>query len=170
MFGGLFRPNDAPRRRIKRTRASPVRSYSSFHSLLFGTMTIARKLLGVVFAAALATAQTPSYRGELLIEPLVNNGKDEGLVFVFSTDVDVVGMCLTAASNNDGAIVTIESCTGATSQKWTFTGGSVQVYGNKCLDVTNGSTANGVKLQIWTCSTNGNPNQQFYYTVSQVVL
>lgn len=110
-------------------------------------MTIAQKLLGVVFAAVFASAQTPSYRGELLIEPLVNNG-----------------MCLNAASNNDGAIVTIETCTGASSQKWTFTGGTVQVYGNKCLDVTNGSTADGVKLQIWTCSDNGNPNQQFYYT------
>lgn len=96
----------------------------------------------------LARAQTPSYLGALLIEPGLNNGK-----------------CLTAASNTDGAIVTIQACTGATSQQWTFTGGSVKIFSNtKCLDVTSGSTANGNKLQIWTCSTNNNPNQQFWYT------
>lgn len=38
------------------------------------------------------------------------------------------------------------------------------IFGNKCLDVTNGLTVDGTKLQIWTC-TSGNTNQQFYYTV-----
>ncbi|KAJ6543622.1 carbohydrate-binding module family 13 protein [Mycena vulgaris] len=96
----------------------------------------------------LVKAQTPAYLGALLLEPGLNNGK-----------------CLTAASNTDGAIVTIQACTGAAAQKWTFTGGSVKIFSNtKCLDVTGGSTANGVKLQIWTCSTNNNPNQQFWYT------
>jgi len=96
--------------------------------------------------AAVARAQTPAYKGALLIEPLTNNGK-----------------CLTAASDSDGAFVTIQTCTGASAQKWTFTGGSVHVFGNKCLDVTGGSNTNGVKLQIWTCSAS-NQNQQFYYT------
>ncbi|KAK0466891.1 ricin B lectin domain-containing protein [Desarmillaria tabescens] len=128
-------------------------------------MLIAQKLLVVVSAAAaLASAQTPSYPGELLIEPLLNNGEDERFVEAVSINVVIAGMCLNAASDSDGAIVTIEACTGATSQKWTFTGGTVQVFGTKCLDVTNGSTADGVKLQVWTCSTNSNPNQQFYYT------
>ncbi|KAJ7692163.1 carbohydrate-binding module family 13 protein [Mycena rosella] len=96
----------------------------------------------------LVKAQTPAYLGALLIEPGVNSGK-----------------CLTAASNTDGAIVTIQACTGAAAQKWTFTGGSLKLFSNtKCLDVTGGSTTNGVKLQIWTCSTNNNPNQQFWYT------
>ncbi|KAJ7189488.1 carbohydrate-binding module family 13 protein [Mycena pura] len=95
---------------------------------------------------ALAKAQTPSYIGQLLIEPGLNSGK-----------------CLTAASNTDGATVTIQTCTGAAAQKWTFTGGSVKIFDNKCLDVTGGVTTNGNKLQIWTCGT-GNQNQQFYYT------
>ncbi|KAJ7716518.1 alginate lyase-domain-containing protein [Mycena metata] len=96
----------------------------------------------------LVDAQTPAYLGPLFIEPSLDSGK-----------------CFTAASNADGAIVTIQTCTGSTAQTWTFTGGSVKIFGNtKCLDVTNGSTANGNKLQIWTCSTNNNPNQQFYYT------
>ncbi|KDQ24799.1 carbohydrate-binding module family 13 protein [Pleurotus ostreatus PC15] len=106
-------------------------------------------LLSLGLAALLlsgAVAQKPAYLGALLIEPGVNNGK-----------------CLTAASNNDGAVVTIQGCTGADAQKWTFDGGSVKVFGNKCLDVTDGSTADGVKLQIWTCNV-PNANQQFFYT------
>jgi Ricin-type beta-trefoil lectin domain len=71
---------------------------------------------------------------------------------------------LTAASNTDGAAVTIQGCTDAVAQKWTFTGGSVYIFDNKCLDVTGGSTADGTKLQIWTCTSN-NQNQQFSYTV-----
>ncbi|KAF9028564.1 carbohydrate-binding module family 13 protein [Hymenopellis radicata] len=91
----------------------------------------------------MVSAQVPNYRGEVLLEPGINSGK-----------------CMTASSNSDGATVTIQSCTGATSQKWSFSGGSVKVFGDKCLDVT----ADGVALQILTCSTDNNPNQQFYYS------
>jgi len=38
----------------------------------------------------------------------------------------------------------------------------VQVFGNKCLDVTDGVNADGVKMQIWSCW-GQNPNQQWYY-------
>ncbi len=72
------------------------------------------------------------------------------------------GKCLTAASNNDGAWVTIQPCTGSVFQKWTFTGGVVQVFGNKCLDVTDGVNADGSKIQISTCLSQ-NPSQQWYY-------
>ncbi|ESK95929.1 macrofage activating glycoprotein [Moniliophthora roreri MCA 2997] len=105
-------------------------------------------LLTVAFLAIqLVNAQTPHFKGELLMQPRLSNAK-----------------CLTAASNSDGAEVSIQTCTGADSQRWLFNDGSVKVFGNKCLDVTNGSTADGTKLQIWTCSNNRNPNQQFYYT------
>ncbi|KAJ7676736.1 hypothetical protein DFH06DRAFT_1168908 [Mycena polygramma] len=71
--------------------------------------------------------------------------------------------CLTAASNADGAVVEIEDCVaaGSTSQSWTIssTGNTLQLFGTKCLDVTNGATADGTKLQIWTCS--GGPNQNW---------
>jgi len=99
--------------------------------------------LGVL--VSVTVAQTPASQGALLIEPGNNAGK-----------------CMTASSNTDGAAVTIQSCTGAAAQKWTFSGGSVHVFDNKCLDVTNGANVEGVKLQIWTC-TGGTP-QQFYYT------
>jgi hypothetical protein len=70
---------------------------------------------------------------------------------------------MTAASKSDGAAVTLQGCTGAPSQEWIFQGGSVKVYGDKCLDVSGGVDANGTKMQIWTCS--GNKNQQWSYDV-----
>lgn len=73
--------------------------------------------------------------------------------------------CLTASSNTDGASVTIQACINSAAQQWLFTGGAVQTFGGKCLDVTGGNNADGTKLQIWTC-TPKDPNQQFYYTVS----
>ncbi|TFK34557.1 macrofage activating glyco protein [Crucibulum laeve] len=107
---------------------------------------IAQAVSGLVLLAVYTAAQTPPFIGELLLEPGLNSGK-----------------CLTAASDTDGAVVTIQTCTGAAAQKWTFTNGSVKIFGSKCLDVTNGSTADGVLLQIWTC-TSANQNQQFFYT------
>ncbi|KAJ7589816.1 carbohydrate-binding module family 13 protein [Mycena floridula] len=102
---------------------------------------------GLVLLAALANAQTPNYLGNLLIEPSLNSGK-----------------CMTAASQTDGAIVTLQDCTGATNQQWLFVGGSVKIFNQVfCLDVTGGSTVDGVKLQIWTCGA-GNKNQQFFWT------
>ena len=73
--------------------------------------------------------------------------------------------CLTATSDTDGAVVTIQTCSDSAAQKWTFTGGYVKTLENKCLDVTGGNNADGTKLQIWTCVAN-DPNQQFSYTVS----
>ncbi|TFK18779.1 macrofage activating glyco protein [Coprinopsis marcescibilis] len=98
--------------------------------------------------AEVVRAQTPEFLGELLIRPSINDNK-----------------CLTASSNQDGAWVVLQTCTGAASQKWTFTGGTVRAFGNKCLDVTDGLDNDGTKLQIWTCSdiNNPNPNQGWWY-------
>ena len=105
-------------------------------------------LASLLVAATAVSAQTPAYLSPVALEPGNNAGK-----------------CLTASSNSNGAPVTIQSCTGAESQQWTFDGGSVKLFSNsKCLDVINGSDVDGAKLQIWDCSNNGNPNQQFYYT------
>ena len=71
---------------------------------------------------------------------------------------------MTAASNADGAIVTIEACTAKTNQLWTFDGSGVRIFGNKCLDVKDGVNQDGTKLQIWTCAT-GSKNQGWIYTV-----
>ena len=38
----------------------------------------------------------------------------------------------------------------------------LQIYGDKCVDVTDGVNAEGTALQIWTCDAqNANPNQRF---------
>ncbi|KAG6915946.1 hypothetical protein DXG01_009168 [Tephrocybe rancida] len=103
---------------------------------------------GLLIVAGLkaVSAQTPPFTGALTLEP--------GLA---------IGKCMTASSNADGALVKIQACTYSDSQKWTFTGGTVRLFGTKCLDVKDGSTADGTNMQIWTCSAN-NANQQFSYT------
>ncbi|KAJ6506805.1 ricin B lectin domain-containing protein [Mycena sanguinolenta] len=80
--------------------------------------------------------------------------------------------CITPASNADGAQVAVATCGNFATTfpngniTWSInigTGspGSISTYGGeKCLDVPNGSTVNGVKLQIWDCVA-GNTNQIF---------
>lgn len=75
--------------------------------------------------------------------------------------------CLAAVKNSDNAQVVIEDCDGSDSQSWTINGdGTLKVFGNKCLDVPNGSTTIGQKLQIYTCFA-GNTNQQFKLTAGE---
>ncbi|KAF8524393.1 carbohydrate-binding module family 13 protein [Hysterangium stoloniferum] len=99
----------------------------------------------VVLAAVLVSAQTPPQRGALLLQPGLSAAK-----------------CVTASSDTDGAAVTLQTCTGATSQQWTFSEGTVRIFGNKCLDVPGGNTKDGTHMQIWTCSENA--NQKMFYT------
>lgn len=87
--------------------------------------------------------------------------------------------CLTAASDTDGAEVALVACINSNltdtfpngNATWTVPvaplTGTIKTFHNKCLDVPNGSTANGVKLQIWTCAA-GNTNQLFTNTRGQI--
>lgn len=69
--------------------------------------------------------------------------------------------CLTVTSNTNNAAVQIEDCVpNAANQLWTITGSTVTIFGDKCLDDTNGNTANGQKLQIYKCNS-GNTNQNW---------
>ncbi|KAJ7189513.1 hypothetical protein GGX14DRAFT_408740 [Mycena pura] len=74
------------------------------------------------------------------------------------------GGCLSASSNADGAAVVIEMCSAPTAgNSWVVPNGNnaagpLQIFGNKCLDVTDGVNADGTRLQIWTCAS-GNTNQ-----------
>ncbi|KAK7022471.1 ricin B lectin domain-containing protein [Favolaschia claudopus] len=75
-------------------------------------------------------------------------------------------VCLTATSDADGAPVVVSSCSNATAlNSWNFPQGEnnvgpIQIFSNKCLDVTGGSDANGAKLQVWTCDA-FNANQKW---------
>ncbi|KAJ6568834.1 ricin B lectin domain-containing protein, partial [Mycena capillaripes] len=91
------------------------------------------------------SAPTPTPAPNQYIHPSANSAK-----------------CLTAASNANGAVVEIENCVsaGSTGQSWTISGSTLQIFGNKCLDVTGGATAAGTKLRIWTC-TAGSVNQKW---------
>jgi len=101
----------------------------------------------LTIGVASVSAQTPPFKGALLIQPSLANDK-----------------CLTVASNTDGAIVSMQPCTGDASQKWTFSNGAIKAYGNKCLDVINGANVDGTLVQVWSCDT-PNANQNWYYSV-----
>ncbi|KAJ6532355.1 ricin B lectin domain-containing protein [Mycena capillaripes] len=87
----------------------------------------------------------------------------------------MTGSCLTATSNADGAPVIIKNCgTNATAlNSWvvpngTGSVGTLQVFGDKCLDVTGGTNTDGTKLQIWTCAA-GNTNQMWVPALGSLV-
>jgi len=98
-------------------------------------------------ATAVQAYTYPSFIGNLLIQPGANGQK-----------------CL-RADNTNGAPVQLADCTGGDDQEWKFgPNGAISLYnGAKCLDVTNGVTTNGNKLQVWDCFS-GNTNQEFDYT------
>jgi hypothetical protein len=89
--------------------------------------------------------------------------------------------CIAAASDTNGGEVALVACLNSDFHI-TFPDGNItwivpvepltgplKTFNNKCLDVPNGSTANGVKLQVWDCSP-GNTNQlfKFHPGVSQI--
>ncbi|CAK5270023.1 unnamed protein product [Mycena citricolor] len=88
------------------------------------------------------------------------------------SSTDDVAHCLAAESDADGAAVVIVGCLEVDFKSalpngnitWTAPSlgfsGPITIFENKCLDVSGGSTADGTKLQIWTCG-QGNPNQLF---------
>jgi hypothetical protein len=85
--------------------------------------------------------------------------------------------CIAAASDSDGAEVALVECINSDFHTiypngnitWTVPVfplvGQIQTFSDKCLDVPNGSTTDGVKLQIWTC-TPGDTNQLFQVQVN----
>jgi hypothetical protein len=105
-------------------------------------------IVAALASASVVSAQTPSYRGALVISPSANNGK-----------------CLTSQNGNaNGSPVVIGDCIGDDTQHFTFANGAVTAYGGtKCLDVTDGNDINGVKLQLWDCWPNS-ANQQWWWT------
>ncbi|KAF7353583.1 Carbohydrate-binding module family 13 protein [Mycena sanguinolenta] len=122
-----------------------------FSSLLAASVAWGRSGL-VRFSSATTSDPTTTTSGTIaFIHPTANAAK-----------------CLSAASNADGAAVEIEDCvSGSTSQGWTTSGSNLQIFGDKCLDVTNGMTTDGTLLQIWTCAT-GDTNQMWTISGSTI--
>ena len=68
--------------------------------------------------------------------------------------------CLDVAGGDNGAQAMVRGCTGLDGQRWTRTeAGELRAFDLACLDVSGGGTANGTKIQSWTC--NGTASQRF---------
>ncbi|KAJ7719502.1 hypothetical protein B0H16DRAFT_1795251 [Mycena metata] len=100
---------------------------------------------------ALANTQTPLYLGALRIDPGLNADMLANLYYP-----------------NCALAIHHPALHRLARAAMDLTSGSVKLFvDTKCLDVTGGSTTNGNQLQIWTCSTNNNPNQQLPFTVGR---
>jgi hypothetical protein len=78
--------------------------------------------------------------------------------------------CFDAGTGN-GSLLVINDCNGSATQSWTLTfdGSAYQIKnagGGRCLDIPNGSLANGTHPQIYDCSA-GNNNQRYQISVGQ---
>lgn len=70
-------------------------------------------------------------------------------------------LCLAAGGTTNGSPVVTAACNTAGVNVWTYTGGTfVNTATNMCVDVTDGITTDGNKLQVWDCFAN-NRNQAF---------
>jgi hypothetical protein len=75
-------------------------------------------------------------------------------------------LCLAAGGTTNGSPVVTVACSTAGANVWTYTGGTfVNTATNMCVDVKDGITTNGNKLQVWDCFAN-NRNQAFTPTAA----
>ncbi|GLY43405.1 hypothetical protein Amsp01_094280 [Amycolatopsis sp. NBRC 101858] len=76
------------------------------------------------------------------------------------------GKCIDVPKRNfaDGVQLQTFFCNSTVAQDWTFTGDTLRVPNNMCMDVAWGSRDRGAAIQIATCS--GNPAQQFVLTAA----
>ncbi|MEZ0110837.1 alpha-galactosidase [Catenulispora sp. EB89] len=67
--------------------------------------------------------------------------------------VRTLGKCLTANGTTAGSAAVISTCNGSTSQQWTAQadGTVTNNASGLCLDVYGGGSADGTKLDTWTC-------------------
>ncbi len=73
--------------------------------------------------------------------------------------------CLGADAASAGAAVDLMTCSTASSlDNWRFEGVYVRGFGGLCLDLTNGNTAAGTPIQVWSCGALGGAYQRWTRT------
>jgi hypothetical protein len=77
--------------------------------------------------------------------------------------VHVLGRCLQAQGDTDGALLSAATCTGAPAQHFDYNASNdlVSLLSYKCVDVPDGNNTNGARLQIWECT--GADNQKWQH-------
>lgn len=64
------------------------------------------------------------------------------------------GKCVQADGTSDGSGLRLATCDGRDAQRWDYNSAFdlVSLWGVKCVDIPDASTANGVAVQIWECT------------------
>ena len=85
--------------------------------------------------------------------------------FAFASDGTLrsLGKCLQISDTSNGAHLRLTTCTGSAAQRFTYNSAYdlVSVKADKCVDVPDGNSANGITAQIWECT--GEGNQKWHY-------
>jgi beta-glucanase (GH16 family) len=110
------------------------------------------------------TLPTPGTDGTPLELRDCDGSSSQEWTFAADGTVRALGRCMdiAAASREDGAVLQAAECTAGPAQQFSITGGNdlVNSSSDKCVDVTSMNTANGARLQQWTCA--GSQNQKFW--------
>ena len=89
----------------------------------------------------------------------------DGQKFAFASDgtLRVYGKCLQVRGTDNGSRLRIATCTGASAQRFEYNNAYdlVNIQTDKCVDVPDGNSANGVPAQIWDCTGAGNQKWEF---------
>jgi hypothetical protein len=86
-------------------------------------------------------------------------------LFSFAADgtMRVRGKCVAIAGPDNGAHLQLSGCDGSAGEQFSYNTSYDLVSGeaDRCVDVPDGNTANGVPVQIWDCT--GAGNQKWHY-------
>lgn len=127
--------------------------------------------LSLLCAGLLATA--PGCTGGVQATPLDDSASDStSQALSAGSAAHVVSgrdanLCLVSSGTGNGAALSLGACTGKNALNAVQTSRGQLKLGDKCLDVTDGKTANGSSVQLWDCFDN-NVNQLFTVTGQQI--
>ena len=157
---------------MSRLRLSRSRTALTGAAMALGLMTV----LAVAGTPAMAATSNPSHTTPAATSNSSNITPASVVLYYQFVNYNS-GKCLdvTGRSTANGAVLQQWTClsgSSASNQGWAFIPAArsgyytvVNLNSNKCLDVTDRSTANGAIIQQYTC--NGGTNQEWYPRVAQ---
>lgn len=127
-----------------------------------GTGTSSGRIRGVASGRCVDIPGSNTTDGTQLILWDCHSGANQTWTLQSDGTVRSLSKCLTAASSNDNAAVTISTCNGSAGQQWTYNSATPELrVHNKCLDAKDAATANNTPLILWPC--HGGTNQKWTF-------
>ncbi|MPY30750.1 RICIN domain-containing protein [Streptomyces adustus] len=149
--------SDSAARRVQTTGSTPSTRVATYPGVAVFSHASGRCVAATGAANVKATSGT-----RLEIWDCVG-GSWEKIDFRSDGTARMFGLCMSiaGASQNDGAAIQLATCNGSWAQRFNLNDAHdlVNTTIGKCVDVVDNGTANGTKLQLWTCF--GTDNQKW---------